>query len=291
MAPFRDTKRASRRLARTAALVFNASMKSAFVPSIDCHAHIYTREMLLAPDAWHRPEGEAGLAQLSEQLQAAGVARCVLAAASIYGDNNDYALAACAADQRLRTTVIVRPGTGVEALRVMREAGAVGIRLQLRNKPLPDLRSTGFRGLLRAAADLGWHVELHDDLHRLPPLIRELECQGMPVVVDHFGRPSTMDDLTGDDFGALLAAVDRGRCWIKISAGFRLASAALARAASDRLLTSCGTARLLWGSDWPFAAFEGRVDYSQALADFAQQVPVALQRAEMDRTGNAFYFS
>ncbi|PZU61220.1 MAG: amidohydrolase [Sphingobium sp.] len=259
-------------------------------PSIDCHAHIYTRAMPLAPDAWHHPPDDATDILFLETLRMAGVGYGVLAAASLFGDYNDYSLTATRAHSNLRTTVIVRPGIDRGILRDMNDAGAVGIRLQLLNKPMPDLAAAGYRGLLRDIADLGWHVELHDHLHRLPDLITAVENAGPAIVIDHFARPADPTDVNGRDFAAVLDAIARGRTWMKISAGFRLSSRDTATAVLAAVQGVAGQERLLWGSDWPFANFEGQVDYSGALAAYAALVPDPAVRTAIDRSGLAFYF-
>ena len=117
-------------------------------PCVDSHAHIYHDGMPLAADAWHRPEGEARLGSYLACLDRAGIARAVLAAISLFGENNDYALAATAAQPRLRTTVIVDPAIDIGALRDMAAAGAVGVRLQWRSTPEPpDLASPIWAGM------------------------------------------------------------------------------------------------------------------------------------------------
>ena len=47
----------------------------------------------------------------------------------------------------------------------------------------------------------------------------------------------------------------------------------------------------MWGSDWPFSAFEDRMSYQQAIADYEEYVPDASIRRSIDRTALAFYFS
>ena len=288
MPAFHDAERAA--LQSFGLAVLHGSMTLPAAPLIDCHAHIYTADMPLAPDAWHRPPGEATAEQFRAELAAAGIERGVLAAASIYGEYNDYSLAATRGGETLRTTVIVAPDVPREALDRMAEAGAVGIRLQLRNKAIPDLGGSAFRALLRHVVDLGWHVQLHDDLHRLPAVMAVIEDAGATIVVDHFGRPEDGDALRGAAFKALLAAVGRGRTWVKISADFRLPSATVAAAAFDRLLDVGGPERLMWGSDWPFAGFEERMTYAGALQAYRTLVPDAGLRAAIDRTGLDFYF-
>lgn len=262
----------------------------ASTPLIDCHAHIYTASMPLAGDAWHRPTGEATAEQFRAVTSKAGVRFSVLAAASIYGDYNDYSLAVTRGDPSVRTTVIVDPGTDDEVLRRMTSDGAVGLRLQLRNRPLPDIGHPAFRLFLARIADLGWHVELHDDLARLPLMIAALEQSEIPLVIDHFGRPESAEAVQGAAFAAILDAVERGRTWVKISAAFRLSSMAVAESALRRLMAAAGPDRLLWGSDWPFVGFEETMTYAGAIAAYHELVPDEAMRVAIDRTGVAFYF-
>ncbi|WP_165357582.1 amidohydrolase [Sphingosinicella sp. CPCC 101087] len=261
------------------------------VPRIDTHAHIFHAGMPLAADAWHRPTREAPLEDYLSCLGRAGIGRAVLAAASLFGDYNDYALAATAARPNLRTTVIVDPATDVSRLREMAAAGAVGLRLQWRSTPAPpDLDSPPWRKLLRTVADLGWHVQLHDNGARLPAAIEKIERSGASLVIDHFGRPDAALGVNCPGFQAVLRAVERGRTWVKLSADFRVGPDALVRDLTAALLRHAGPERLFWGSDWPFAAFEGEVTYEQTLARFEALVPDAGLRGRIHKAAARFYF-
>src|SRR3546814_10004339 len=133
-------------------------------------------------------------------------------------------------------------------------------------------------------------MELHDDLVRLQPRSDLVERAGVRLVVDHFGRPANREEVDSYAFGALLDAVGRGQCWVKVASGFRLQDPAAEREAFDRLLERGGTERLLWGSDWPFANFEDRVTYGSVLGDYRRVVPDPALREAIDRTGFGFYF-
>jgi predicted TIM-barrel fold metal-dependent hydrolase len=258
---------------------------------VDTHAHIYHAGMRLAEDAWHRPAGEARLADYLACLDRHDIGRAVLAAASLFGTDNDYALAATAAVPRLRTTVIVDPEMDMTALRGMAAAGAVGVRLQWRSTPAPpDLGDPEWRGLLRRVAALGWHVQLHDNGPRLPGAIARIEASGAPLVIDHFGRPDPVLGVNCPGFQAVLRAVERGNTWVKLSAPFRIGPDSLARDLTGALLRNAGPERLLWGSDWPFAAFEEQVTYEETLTRFETLVPDPALRGAIHRTANAFYF-
>jgi predicted TIM-barrel fold metal-dependent hydrolase len=261
-------------------------------PLIDTHAHIYLTSMPMTGTAWHRPPSDASAEDYIATLDQAGVHFGVIAAASLYGDYNDYVVDSLRRYRRLRATVIVQPGISSKALRDMADAGVVGIRLQFRNVASPpDLASFEYRRLLRQVADLGWHVHLHDNGERLPNYIDTLLAAGPRLVIDHLGRPAAPDGLASDGFKAVLRAVDGGRTWVKVSAGFRIEPPAYAAEVAAALLRHAGPERLMWGSDWPFAAFEDRVTYSDVVSAFRELVPNANARRAMDRTALAFYFS
>lgn len=260
-------------------------------PLIDCHAHIYTQDMPLAGDAWHRPQESASIEDYTATLANHGVRFGVLAAASLYGDYNDYSIAACRQHPNIRTTVIVAPTISRAALEAMKADGVVGIRLQMMNrKNRPDLRSAAYRRLLDHIGELDWHVELHDYALMYPDVLDAIEPTGVKLVVDHFGRPTGRDK---DDIRAaarIADAIARERTWIKISASFRIKPVGLADDAMTDLMRQAGPTRLLWGSDWPFAGFEGVETYDAALAAFHHLVPDPAVRRVIDQTGLDFYF-
>jgi len=63
-----------------------------------------------------------------------------------------------------------------------------------------------------------------------------------------------------------------------LSAGYRLESPEVAQACAEALLARVGPDRLLWGSDWPFAAYENAVRYEDTVARFREWVPDAKTR-------------
>ncbi len=262
------------------------------VAKVDCHAHIFHNGMELAPDAWAHPAHEAPLEDYLACLDENGIDRAVLAAASVFGTNNSYALEATSLHpRRLRTTVIVDPGATKAQLRELDRRGAIGIRLQWRSTTeLPDLRSPEYRSLFASVADLGWHVQLHDNGPRLPGAIVEIEQYGMPLVIDHYGRPSLERGTSCAGFQASLAAIQRGNTWMKMSAGFRFGSDSFVAELAAALLREAGPERLLWGSDWPFVDFESKVTYSDTIEQFERLVPDAAIRDRIHTSANALYF-
>ena len=144
---------------------------------IDTHVHVFTTDMPLIDNPRHAPNysftHEALIATLNEN----GVDRAVIAAASPWGDYNDYILAALRAHpKRLRGTAILNHPVDRFALEAMGRDGFVGIRLPFIGLPkLPDVTTFNYRALFRRLADLDWHVHPHVEGEDLRSLGRQLE--------------------------------------------------------------------------------------------------------------------
>jgi predicted TIM-barrel fold metal-dependent hydrolase len=262
-------------------------------PLVDCHFHVYTTDMPLVGTAWHRPPGDASAELILETMDAHGVAFGVIAAASLYGDYNDYTIRSTRRHKRLRGTVILGPEADLYTMERMKADGIVGVRMFFRHVASPpDLTSPDYRRLLRRIRDLDWHVHVLAEGHDLPWIIDGIESAGVKLVIDHFGRPDPVEGVNGEGFKAMLAAIERGRTWTKISAGYRMPSPEAAREYAAALLRVAGGERLVWGSDWPFAAFEDRVSYAQVVTTLEEWVPDARMRQQISaETPLKLYFS
>lgn len=273
-------------------------------PLIDCHAHVFDERMPVCPDAWTVPDYAFTVDDLLARLDAHGVTHAVLSGLSISGEYNDYTIRALRAHpRRLRGTAIIKAPASLYLMEQMQADGIVGLRLQLaRRSRLPDLDSFEYRMLLRRVRDMDWHVQVAVEGERLPQVLEPLLAAGVKVVIDHFGHPDPADPLGCPGFAAMLRAVDRGACWVKLSGGFRLPGTAawrddpegdldtIAQTVASSLLERVGADRLLWGSDAPFVGYEDRLSYDQVLASFRTWVPDPAMRRRIGETGHAFYF-
>lgn len=177
-----------------------------------------------------------------------GLSRAVLVQPSIYAADNRAMLDALMRfPERFRGVAVVTATIGDGELRALHDAGVRGVRANLLNPggiSLDDATT-----LARRFASLGWHLQVQidvstferfDDVARLP----------VPVVVDHFGYMPASRGPSDPGFARLLHWVATGRCWVKLSAPYRLgdreAVAPLARA-----LVRANPERMLWASDWP----------------------------------------
>jgi len=260
-------------------------------PLVDGHAHIFTAAMPFAPDAHSRPDYDYPVEAWLADLDRHGIGHGVIAAASLYGDHNDYTLAALRAHpDRLRGTIILPPETDAATVRALAADGVVGVRLAWRRLAgLPDLGFDPWRSHLRGLADTGLHVELLAGNDSLPVLLPALAETGVRIVVDHFGVPTRDTGARGEGMDAMLRAMAGGNCWVKISAGFRMA-VETAQACTARLLAEAGPERLIWGSDAPFVNHEDSMDYAGAIDLYRRLVPDAATRRAIDQAAFTLYF-
>lgn len=277
-------------------------------PAVDSHVHIFTQSMPLAKNAWARPTYSFTAEDLIATLDAHGVRRAVIAGISLYGYYNDYMIEKLRQyPERLRGTANVPATIEPKALRAMKDAGVVGIRLFLSSQltdEIADLRSAEYQRLLRAVRDLDWHVHFLADESVFADALAVLRASGVKIVVDHFANPEFGQGPECAKVSAALAAIDAGNAWLKISAGFRFSPRSAPRTAADYararemeaefdayLIERVGTDRLLWGSDCPFVGHEGAVSYGDTLDAFAAAVPDAHARRAISHTALQFYFS
>ncbi len=248
---------------------------------IDAHVHVFTTDMPLIDNPRHAPTCSFTHQDLIATLDKHGVERAVIAAASPWGDYNDYTLAALQAHpRRLRGTAIVKPTVDRFALEAMNRAGFVGIRLPFIGLPkLPDITTFDYRALFRRLADLGWHVHPHVEGDDLPKILPTLEASGVKIVVDHLGRPDPRTGIQSNGFKALLRSIDKGRTWVKVSGGYRLGPQS--KDYARELVRLAGPDRLVWASDCPFVGHEGQFPYQSTMDWLNECIPDGVARAKI----------
>jgi predicted TIM-barrel fold metal-dependent hydrolase len=260
------------------------------VPLVDTHAHVFTTDMPLITKPRHKPNYSFTEHDYLAQLDAYGVQFGVIAAASPWGDYNDYTIR-CVGNNlnRLRGTVILYPGK-VYDLAAMSERGIVGMRLPFIGlDTLPDISTSDYRKLLRQIADQGWHVHLHVEGKHLPALLPLLETSGPRIVIDHLGRPAPDEGTDSAGFKAIVKSVHSGKSWIKVSCAYRIG--AIAATHFQAFLQQLGPDRMFWASDCPFVGREGEVTYADTINWLAEQVSDEnVQRKLLGENALQFYF-
>ena len=257
-------------------------------PLVDSHVHVFRQSMPLIPNPRHAPTYEFTAEQLEDTLDAHGVKMCVIAAASPWGDCNDYVVQALRKRPLWRGTAILEPTIGRAELDELARAGMVGVRLPFISlQELPDLTTWDYRRFLWRLADMDWHVHLHLDGPRIPQVLPILENSGVKVVIDHIARPDPKLRENCEGFKATVRSVEKGRTWVKLSGGYRLGAhaAELAR----EMCRQVGYERMLWASDCPFVGVESTT-YRSTMDWLLDAVPDPAMRRVLDRNALDLYF-
>ncbi|WP_427184678.1 amidohydrolase family protein [Bordetella bronchialis] len=239
---------------------------------VDTHVHVFKQDMPLIPNPRHSPSYSFTVEQLTDVMDRHGVRYAVIAAASPWGDYNDYVIDSVRGNPRLRGTIIAEPSIERAVLDQMDRDGIVGVRLPFISMPqLPDLDSWDYRKFLRRLVDLDWHVHVHIDGPRLPLVLPFLQRSGVKIVIDHIGRPDPVKGIESEGFRAMVESVELGRTWVKLSGAYRLGDYALGCA--RELCRRVGYEKMLWASDCPFVGGEKDTDYRRAIDWLKQAIP------------------
>jgi predicted TIM-barrel fold metal-dependent hydrolase len=253
-------------LASLATVVATTARSEAALPTIDTHAHVFHRELKLAPGRRYAPDYDAPLSLYLDQLDHNGITNGVLVQPSFLGTDNSY-LVDCLKQTkgRLRGIAVVDPTVSADELRELDRAGIVGIRLNLVGQPLPDLVASEWKVLLANVKSMGWQVEIQRNASDLAALVPQLLDHGVTVVLDHYALPDPKLGVADPGFQSVLKLGATKNVWVKISAPYRNGAAgeSFAKEAYPLLRSAYGLDRLLWGSDWPHTQFEATQSYAK----------------------------
>lgn len=263
------------------------------ITGVDTHAHIFERGLDLAAQRRYAPNYDATVDLFLTKLDTNGLSHGVLVQPSFLGTNNDYLLAGIAKSAgRLKGIVVVAPPVTEDQLDTFAAGGAVGMRLNLVEREIPDLAGPDWKQLLGSMARRGWQVEVHVEAKRLAEILPPLLDGQVNVVVDHFGRPDPKLGTKDPGFEYLLSLGPSRRVWVKLSAPYRL-SDQIAQEAVPLVRTAFGIDRLLWGSDWPHTQHEKDIDYAAMRSRLDSWLPEPADRASVlaDNPATLFGFT
>lgn len=200
-------------------------------------------------------------------MQAAlGLSRGLHVLSMMYENNYEIALhAQCRLGDRVRSVIVPWSGITDGELDILTKAGVVGYRITWRLGPTIDQRMVARTG------ERGWSMHY---LHRADeaeqdhwkPLI--LKTPGR-FVLEHMGGVDPAKGIDGEGFKFVLACLDTGRCWVKLSPRISKQDN-FPFSDTDPLvkkLVAHAPNRLLWGSDWPHPQYFKPMPNDVALLD------------------------
>jgi predicted TIM-barrel fold metal-dependent hydrolase len=249
---------------------------------VDCHAHVY--------DTAHHPfHGTRGFDTAPNEVGTADQFYCVLKAHGFthgllvnplggYGTNNTCLLEVLERfGGTYRGVALIADGTPEAEFDRMARAGVIGLRFNLNFPSSPTLYSEGAQRSLAIARELGWFAQVHYEGQTLINALPVLRKCGLPIVIDHCGRPDPALGIEQSGFRELLALGREGQAIIKLSGAFRYPGSRFPYTESDpyvaALIEAFTLDRCVWGSDWPYLRAKERVDHATLLAAFERWVP------------------
>ena len=219
--------------------------------SVDCHLHMFgpVARYPFASDAQYISEDATAETYFALQDRL-GLAKAVLVSGGGYGESYTHLADMLAKyPQRLRGVVRLPAKFTRDALakldrlgvRAARWFGGPG-RIALERKSVEMI------------LEFGWHIQYYPAEDGLIDVADHLLSFDTIIVLDHFAHNTTRGGMDSPGNRALLAMLDTGRVWVKMSAPMRIAKeeppypsvTPIARA-----LVKHAPERLLWGSDWP----------------------------------------
>jgi 2-pyrone-4,6-dicarboxylate lactonase len=238
----------------------------------DSHLHIFgpATRYPYSPDRIYTPP-HCPLADYRSLQRSLGLSRCVLVQPSVYGSDNSALLQAL---QSLgnggRGVVVVTGKEPTSELRDMDAVGVKGIRVNLVDvkSPSGNLPIEALLRLQERVAPLGWHLELLVHVDKYPNLDEELSALEVPIVFGHMGYLSRGVNPEHPGMTAMLALLQSGRAWAKITGPYRMGREGLpydtAAEIVRRLANQC-MEQLVWGSDWPHVMVNGPMPHDADL--------------------------
>jgi predicted TIM-barrel fold metal-dependent hydrolase len=219
----------------------------------DCHHHIYGAQYKVDPKATLRP-GDATVDDYRALQRRIGTTRNVIVQPSTYGTMNEPTLDALVAFGPTARAVVVVDTTVTDAeLKRMHGLGARGIRFNLAQAgaTTPEMLDP----LAKRINELGWHIQINATAAKIMEIMPILESLPCPIVFDHLAHIPEPDGIKHPLFGKVLALIDKGKTWVKLSGAYAdtkvgpptyADSTAVAQA-----YVKAAPERLVWGSDWP----------------------------------------
>ena len=266
----------------------------------DTHGHIFGP----APSyPWNPARGYTppdALPAAYEALHAAlGVTRGVLTQPSVYGTDNRCMLDYVSRNLgRMRAVVAVDPDVTDKTLQAMHAQGARGIRVNVADPGgNPFASFAEIDRLAHRLKDLGWHIEFLIHVDRMDDVFAGIRKLPVDISIGHFGYMPAAMGVEHPKYRAFLDYFAEGRCWVKLTAPYRITSHKTTPYADvtpfARALVERRPDRIVWGTDWPHpicpVAMPNDGDLTDHLADWVPDAGIR-QRILVDNAAKLFGF-
>ena len=267
--------------------------------SVDAHCHVFGPGHIFpfAPERKYTP-CDASREQLFALRDFLGFDKNVVVQATCHGADNAALLDVLEhSDDRARGVVTVKPDIEVAELERMHALGVRGVRFNSVKRLVDPKPDDYYRAIVEKIAPLGWHVVLYFEPADLAEKRDFFASLGVPVVVDHMGRPDVTKPLDNPEFAAYLDFASSADVWTKVSCPDRL-SVSGSPAYSDvvpfaKHIVETYPDRVLWGTDWPHPNMKKEMPDDGILVDYVPTIATtpALQEKLLVTNPTTLYWS
>ncbi|MGE0749460.1 MAG: amidohydrolase [Variibacter sp.] len=251
----------------------------------DTHIHIYDRRFPTAPTATMTPP-DAGVGAYKEMCRRLGIARSIIVQPTTYGLDNRCTLDAIAAlGEIARGIAVVDAGVSDEEMERLTKGGIRGVRFH--QLPGGALKWEQLDAIAARVQSFGWHIQLQLDGRDLPQYEAAIRRFPGTLVIDHTGKFLEPVPVEHAAFKILLALVDRGNTYVKLSAPYETSKAGAPHfddvGAMAKALIRAAPERMLWASNWPHpsAAADSKPDDAMLLDVMLEWAPDEATRTKI----------
>lgn len=267
--------------------------------SVDAHCHVFGPGDVFpfAPERKYTP-CDASWEQLFALRDFLGFEKNVVVQATCHGADNSALLDVLErANDKARGVVTVKSDIDMVELERMHALGVRGVRFNYVKRLVDPKPDDYYRGIIEKIKLLGWHVVLYFEPADLQEKWNFFTSLGVPVVVDHMGRPDVTKSVDNEDFALFQKFMRENDVWAKVSCPDRLTVSGsplyadvvpFAKAIVDEF-----SDRVLWGTDWPHPNMKKEMPDDGILVDYLPSIATTpeLQQKLLVTNPNNLYWS
>ena len=268
--------------------------------AVDAHCHVFGPGDIFpfAPERKYTP-CDASWQQLFALRDFLGFEKNVVVQATCHGADNSALLDVLErADNRARGVVTVRPDITTEELARMNDLGVRGVRFNYVKRLVDPKPDDYYREIIEKIKPFGWHVVLYFEPSDLQEKYDFFTSLGVPVVIDHMGRPDVTKPVDNPEFDLFLKFMrENENVWSKVSCPDRLSVSGSPLYADvvpfAKTIVEEFPNRVLWGTDWPHPNMKKEMPDDGILVDYVPTIATtaALQEKLLVTNPNNLYWS
>lgn len=267
--------------------------------AVDAHCHVFGPgdTFPFAPERKYTP-CDASWQQLFDLRDFLGFEKNVVVQATCHGADNSALLDVLArSNDKARGVVTVRPDITEEELSRMHALGVRGVRFNYVKRLVDPKPDDYYRGIIEKIKPLGWHVVLYFEPSDLREKWDFFTSLGVPIVVDHMGRPDVSRPLDNPDFALFQQFMRDHDVWAKVSCPDRLTVTGSPLYADvipfAKAIVEEFPDRVLWGTDWPHPNMKKEMPDDGILVDYVPSIAATpeLQQKLLVTNPNNLYWS